>query len=132
VPVRDYTDAILAVYELNRVDLLRDVFARAYRASAGRYGEVRQGLRPPDGLHLAWNEALRDQVRAVVQERMDKATAAEHLRQWAAGNVPAPDRARVVEMAERILLALYEGNFARYRLRPSEFAAWEAVWTREG
>lgn len=131
VPVRDYTDAMLAVYELNRVDLLRDVFARAYRASAGRYGEVRQGLRPPDALHLAWNEALRDQVRAVVQGRMDKATAAEHLRQWAAGNVPAPDRARVVEMAERILLSLYEGNFARYRLRPSEFAAWEAVWTRE-
>jgi Fic family protein len=131
VPVRDYTDAILAVYELNRVEMLRDVYARAYRASAGRYGEVRQGLRMPDALHLEWNEQLREQSRAVVLGLMDKTAAAEHLRQWTASHVPAADRARVLEMAERILLALHEGNFARYRLRPSEFAAWQDVWTRE-
>lgn len=128
MPVRDYTEAILAVYELNRVELLRDVFAKAYRSSAGKYSEVRQGLRAPDALHLKWNEELRGVARAVVQAGMGKSAAAEHIRQWSIANVPIADRPRVVEMAEGILLALHEGNFARYRLRPSEFDTWQARW----
>jgi hypothetical protein len=32
------------------------------------------------------------------------------------------------KMAEAGLLNLHEGNLARYQIRPSEFAAWEAVW----
>lgn len=128
MPARDYTEAILAVYELNRVDLLRDVFAKAYRASAGRYGEVRKGLRAPDALHLKWNEELRGVARAVVQAGLGKAAAAEHIRQWSIAQVPIAERPRVVEMAEGILLAMHEGNFARYRLRPSEFEAWQARW----
>jgi hypothetical protein len=31
-------------------------------------------------------------------------------------------------MAEANLLGLHEGNFARYQLRPAEFAAWQEVW----
>ncbi len=128
VPARDYTDAILAVYELNRVELLRDVYARAYRASAGRYGEVRQGLKAPDPLSLTYHEAIRTVTREVVQGLMDKARAAEHIRHWAMGHVAMADRARVVEMAEGSLLSLHEGNFARLRLRPAEFEAWDRVW----
>jgi len=32
------------------------------------------------------------------------------------------------EIAEDELLALHEGNFARYQVRPSEFQAWQQVW----
>ncbi len=131
VPASDYTDAILAIYELNRLELMRDVFARAYRASAGRYSEVRQGLRAPDPLSLHYHEALRAVAREVVQGGMGKAAAAEHIRHWAQANVSSVDRGRVVEMAESNLLALHEGNFAKYRLRPSEFEAWQAVWSSQ-
>jgi hypothetical protein len=31
-------------------------------------------------------------------------------------------------MVESELASLHEGNFARYRVRPSEFAAWQQVW----
>jgi hypothetical protein len=34
VPVRDYTTGILGVYELNRIELLREVFVHAYEESA--------------------------------------------------------------------------------------------------
>jgi len=132
VAARDYTDAILAVYELNRIELLRDVFAKAYRASAGRYGEVRRGLKPPDPLTLAWHEALRGVAREVVQGRMDKSAAAAHIQHWARENVPGPERSRLVEIAEGSLLSLHEGNFAKFRLRPSEFEAWHAIWTQDG
>ena len=32
------------------------------------------------------------------------------------------------ELAEAELISLHEGNFARYRIRPSEFATWRQVW----
>src|SRR3546814_17093938 len=48
VPRGTYTEAILGVYELNRVDLLRDVFIWAYKRSAARYAAVRQSLGAPD------------------------------------------------------------------------------------
>ena len=31
-------------------------------------------------------------------------------------------------VAEAELLGLHEGNFARYTVRPGEFAAWHEVW----
>jgi hypothetical protein len=38
------------------------------------------------------------------------------------------DRERFAEVVEAELIGLHEGNFARYRIRPSEFAAWRRVW----
>jgi hypothetical protein len=32
------------------------------------------------------------------------------------------------EVAESELLSLHEGNFARYQIRPAEFAAWREAW----
>jgi hypothetical protein len=34
----------------------------------------------------------------------------------------------VREVAETELLGLHEGNFARYAIRPAEFAAWQEAW----
>lgn len=132
VPMRDYTDAILAVYELNRIELLRDLFARAYRASAGRYAAVRKSVAPPDPLSVAYREAVRTVARDVVQRTMSKEQAAEHIRSWAEQNIVTNDRARVVEIVETNLLSLHEGNFAKFRVRPSEFEAWQSVWNSPG
>ena len=131
LPVRDYTDAILAVYELNRVELLVDVFARAYRSSAVRYIEARRAAKMPDALLLVWDEETRRVAREVVQGLKDKAAAAEHIRRWSMESLPIADRGRVVELVERSLLSLHPGNIAKYRLRPSEFDAWQTVWTRQ-
>ena len=130
VPVRDYTDGILAVYELNRVDLLRDVFAWAYERSAGRYASIRQEIGEPDPVQVRYRGEIKDRIREVVANRLGKLAAAESLRRWAAQNITASDRARFIEIVEERLLALNEGNIARVRVRPLEFAEWWPVWTR--
>ncbi len=129
VSVRDYVDGILAVYELNRVDLLRQVFAEAYRKSAGRYANLRQELGEPDPFALRYRSEIKERIRHVVVRQMDKLEAADHLRQWAGREVTASDQARFVELVEAQLLQLHEGNLARVRLRPSEFAAWQPRWS---
>ena len=128
VPRDLYTSAILGVYELRRVELLRDVFLWAYRRSAARYAAVRQSLGEPDPLRLRCRTELRELVGEVVRGRMDKAQASAHVEAWTARHIDEPDRGRFCEIAERELLSLHEGNFARYRVRPSEFAAWQEAW----
>ncbi|MGH6911960.1 hypothetical protein, partial [Hypericibacter sp.] len=123
-----YTDAILGVYELKRVDLLKDVFIWAYERSAARYAAVRQSLGEPDPFRLRHRAALQDIVGEIVRAPMDRKTAAAHIVSWVGQHIDDPDRERFRELAEREVLGLHEGNFARYRIRPSDFAAWQAIW----
>jgi hypothetical protein len=128
VPRAIYADAILGVYELNRVELLRDLFVWAYERSAARYAAVRQSLGEPDPFRLRHRAALREIVGAVVRKRMSKKQAAAHIGAWTWEHIDPSQRERFQEVAESELLSLHEGNFARYQIRPSEFAAWREVW----
>ena len=128
VPQALYTAATLGVYELRRVDLLREVFAWAYRRSCARYSAVRQSIGEPDPFRLRYRGLLADTVAEVVRSAAGKAQAVALIRQRAQAAVPEADRLRFIEVAETELLSLHEGNIARYRLRPSEYAAWQAGW----
>jgi hypothetical protein len=129
VPRALYLDAILGIYELNKVDLLRDVFIWAYERSAVRYAAVRQSLGEPDPFRFRYRTAFREIVGEVVRGRMDKKAAAAHIGAWVEKNgIPEADREKFRNMAESELLGLHEGNFARYQIRPSEFDTWRKVW----
>jgi Fic/DOC family protein len=129
VPRALYMEALLGVYELNKIDLLRDVFMWAYERSAARYAAVRQSLGEPDPFRFRHRAALRQIVGEVVRARMDKKAAAAFITAWVEKNgVPETEREKFRDMAESELVGLHEGNFARYQIRPSEFAVWQEVW----
>src|SRR5262249_47258835 len=134
--------AVLGVYELNKFDLLKDVFIWAYDRSAARYVAVRQSLGEPDPFRLRHRAALQRVVAEVIRARMDRKTAAAYIakwveerisfeEQWIQENITCDDREHFREMAENELLGLHEGNYARYEVRPAEFAAWRQVWTEK-
>ena len=123
-----YADATLGVYELKRIELLRDVFIWAYKRSAAHYVAVRQSLGEPDPFRMRHRTTLHEVVGAVVRGRVDQKQATAHVSAWAEKHVDAQERERFCEIAERELLSLHQGNFARYRIRPSEFAAWQKAW----
>lgn len=129
VPGDTYTHGMLGIYELNRVDLLCDVFLWAYERSAARYAAIRQTIGEPDPFRVRYRQALKQVVAAVIRGPMDKKTAARHIAEWAVGHVAVVgDRARFIEVAEAELMALHEGNSARYQVRPSEYQTWRKVW----
>ena len=132
VPVKTYTDAMLGVYELNRIDLLKDVFIWAYERSASRYAAVRQSLGEPDPFRLRHRDTLHEVVQTIVLERMDKKAAFSRIAVWAEKNLEAEEQDQFREVAENEILGLHEGNFARYRIRPSQFKAWRDAWDRPG
>lgn len=123
VPDRAYIDGLLAIYELNRVELLRDVYVWAYERSAQRYMAVRQSLGDPDPFRLKYRDAMISVVGHIV--RSNFLPTPDQIRLAAEDqNVPAEHTDHFVRLVQRELGSLHEGNFARYRLRPSEFRAW--------
>ena len=95
VPQQTYTEAMLGVYELNQVDLLKDVFIWAYERSASRYAAVRQSLGEPDPFRLRHRAALRALVGEVVRGRMDKKAATALCRRMG-GRAHRGRRARAI------------------------------------
>jgi len=128
VPQKTYTEAILGVYELNQVDLLKDMFLWAYERSAQQYAAVRQSLGEPDPFRIRHSASLRQVVSEVVRGRFTRGAAFTYLAHWAEEHIASADRERFREMSENELLNLHEGNFARYQIRPGEFAEWQTIW----
>ena len=100
VPERAYIGGVLAVYELNRIELLRDVLVWAYERSSARYSAVRQSLGQPDPFRLRYRALVAAVVAEVVRAPMDKRSATALARQTAMAQVPPEDQARFVEVVE--------------------------------
>jgi len=128
VPERAYIDGILGVYELNRIELLRDVFVWAYQRSCARYSAVRQSLGEPDPFRLRYRTLVAEIVAEIVRGSMDKKAATAFIKQRAMKDVPQEDQARLIEVVETEVMSLHEGNIARYRLRPAEYQIWLERW----
>jgi Fic family protein len=128
VPQRAYIDGLLGVYELNRVELLRDVFVKAYERSCARYSAVRQSLGEPDPFRLQYRTVIIETVGEIVRKVIDKKAATTFIKQFANDNLPPEDQARFLEVVETEVMNLHEGNIARYRLRPSEYDIWQRNW----
>ena len=122
VPRDLYIQGLLSVYERTQVDLLKDVFLYAYERSAARYAEVRQTLGDPDPFRLRYRDAIRQVIGEVVSGRLPPTEAQQHLVTMAR-QLPEADRDTFVNVVEAELLGLHEGNYARYRISPSQFDA---------
>jgi hypothetical protein len=124
VPERAYVEGTLGVYELRRVDLLRDVFVWAYERSCQRYTAIRQTVADPDPLRLRHREKIINIIAEVIRGGQE---ASQSALEGAAQSleVPVEDQDRFVEIVLEDVANLHEGNFARYRVRLREFLAWK-------
>ena len=128
VPERAYVDGILGVYELNRTELLCDVFVWAYERSCARYSAVRRSLGEPDPFRLRYRTLVADTIAEIVRGGMDKKIAAAFIQRRAAEDVTQEDRARFIEVVETEVMNLHEGNIARYHLQPAQYQLWRESW----
>ena len=112
----------MAVYEFNRVELIRDVFVWAYERSCQKYVTVRDSLPEPDPFRLKYRATLREVIGSIIKD--GKKATVDVIREQARNLVPTDDLPRFCEVALQDLQGLHEGNIARYGLRPSEFSAW--------
>jgi Fic family protein len=127
VPNDLYFRGLLGVYELNRVELLRDLFIWGYERSAQRYAALRQSLGEPDQFRLKYREEIRILISEIVTNALPPKRASAKIRAEA-NSLSEADQQKFIEVVDSELLSLHEGNFARYRIKPSEFKRWKEVW----
>lgn len=128
VPRDLYTQAVLGVYELNRVELLKEVYLWAYQRSAELYKVVQKTVGEPDPFRLKYRDALLETVGTVVRNHLNRQAALPYVEQWSRENIAQSDQVKFTEIAEEEILAMHEGNFAKYKVRPSEFESWYKIW----
>jgi hypothetical protein len=125
VPDRAYVDAVIGVYELNRIELLRDVFVWAYERSCQHYVAVRQQLVPPDTFRLRHRAEVSEVVRAIVCGGHPVSDTA--IRSAIPTTIAEGDHDRFVELIQDEFKSLHEGNAIRFGLRPLEYASWSEL-----
>lgn len=122
VPQQAYVDAMIGVYELNRIELLRDVFVWAYERSCQQYVAVKQNLVPPDIFRLRYRQALAEVVAAII--RNDEAVTEASVRARIPVAVTEADKNHFIALALAEFKALHPGNAVRFGIRALEFSAW--------
>ena len=128
VPEHAYSRAILGVYEMTRVELLRDLYVWAYERSTQEYLAIKQELAEPDPVRLAWRDFIKHAIRNVVTHPdHDPLTS---IQQATESNVPQGERSNVQALIVAELRRLHEGVLARYGLKLSEFTTWKAKHMR--
>ena len=128
VPESDYVQGLLAIYELNRIEFFRDVFIWAYERSASLYLATLEVIGPPDPFRVRYRDMIRQTIKTIVQNKMDKLNSSQFITHFANENISSEDRNRFIEVTEIEISNLHEGNFARFKIRPSEFFAWQSSW----
>ena len=123
LPAQAYTDAMLGVYELNQVALLRDVFISAYERSCQQYVAVQQNMGTPDVFRLRHWKPLREVVAAIV--RGDEALTRRNIARHLPGAVPKADRERFIALVQTEFQSLHVGNSVRFGIGPLALEAWQ-------
>ena len=123
VPQQAYVDGMIGIYELNRVELLRDVFIWAYERSCQQYVAVQQHLVPPDTFRLRYRLQLSTTVATLI--RTGKLADMGNINLAMPNTVLEEDRERFVQLIIAEFENLHAGNVVRFGLRPLEFKAWQ-------
>ena len=114
-----YIDALIGMYELNNVSLLREVYIDAYLASAENYKTLRAEVGTPEKAAVAYRDFVREAVRRCVLEW--KSFNADNVMNMATeAEIPEEDRQQVVEYVGAQFRGLHEGNAIRFKLKPED------------
>lgn len=129
VPTALYTAAMLGIYELKQIDLLKDVYFWAYRRSTNRYRAVRQIIGEPNPFVLRYRDELFTVIQQIIKNSMDRQATFHHISDWTTQHITTPDQHQFMTTTEEQIMALHEGNFARYRVTALQFSKWRDTWS---
>lgn len=114
----EYIQAIIEVYENNDISLLRKIFFRAYVGTAERYRVTKKSLTPPHPFKMKYRQFIQETVAQVVRACVNK------IPEISQKEVPLKERRQLRQFIQKELDGLHEGNYAKFRLSPSEYLKW--------
>ncbi|MDR3213436.1 MAG: Fic family protein [Azoarcus sp.] len=125
VPELAYTEGTLGVYELRRIELLRDVFVWACERSCQNYLAAAETPPTPDPLKIRYRQELAAAVQTLVRKKMPPTKP--NIWRVAGEAVPGRDRDAFARLLTEAMAHLDEGRLALYRLGQQEYGEWLAA-----
>lgn len=117
-----------AIYRIASKIWRNKVFVWAYERSCALYSTMRKSLGEPDPFRMQYRNELHQVIGEIVRHGMNKTEAIAAIRKRAAAKISLSDQPRFIEIVERELQSLHEGNIARFRLRLAEYEHWKKTW----
>ncbi|PSW34949.1 cell filamentation protein Fic [Photobacterium phosphoreum] len=124
VPEEAYSKAVLGVYEMNRIELLRDLYLWAYERSTKEYLAVKQELVKPDQQRLQYRAKIKEIVKQVI---LTPSSQPLDIIESYMSNEQETDQQNIIALALEELRRIHEGVLARYGLRPSQLEKWRKL-----
>jgi hypothetical protein len=128
VPERLYIQALLGVYELADVTLLKDVFLWAYRRSALHNRAIQESLPPPESINIRYRDLIQKCVRELVESKTPLALAAPAIAWLFGKDVIDDERNELTLVIQQELSALHESTIASYEISLDDFNQWKPGW----
>ncbi len=129
VPESDYIQGLLAIYELNRLEIFRDVFIWAYERSASVYLATLESIGQPDPFRFQYRDLIKSVIFSIVQNKLNKLESSQFISKFANKHISSDDKKHFIETVEVEVSSLHEGNFARFNIRPNDFFKWQNLWS---
>jgi hypothetical protein len=128
VPEKSYIEGTLGIYELNKIELLKDVYIWAYQRSCEKYSTVQHLIGQPDLLRFQYTDIIDKTIHKIVRDKMNKNHTIDYISSVSKSDVKEIDRQRFIEIIDRELMSLHEGNIAIYKVNEDQLHAWQHVW----
>ncbi len=126
VPKNDYISGLLAIYEFNRIEYLRDVFVFAYKRSAKKYKVVQDTLGKPDSIALKFREELSTLTKLIISDNLHGNTIIDKIGSWTKKHIDDKNQQQFSRIVEKEIASLHEGNLAIYGIKPDAFLKWHS------
>ena len=123
-----YIQALLGVYELGDVSLLRDVFLWAYRQSAMHNKTIVTSLGAPDPISVRYRGLITRSVKELVEAKTNRAVVWPAIAWLLGKDVDPNEREQLGREVEQQLLDLHEGNIKRFNISQEDFDQWKSNW----
>ena len=121
-----YVKALLGVYEMNDISLMRDLYLWAYTRSSQKYSAIQQAMGEPNLLKLKYRTQIYDIIRTIVLEKADGSQVVSRIQSLIkVHNLPTSDCTELFKVIETEIMSLHDGNIARFKISPREFQSWK-------
>ena len=128
VPERLYIQALLGVYELADVSLLKDVFLWGYRRSARHNKAIQESLPPPEPIKSRYRALILKSIKELVEAKTSQALVAPAIAWLLGKDIAADDRTKLASLIQEELSTLHEDNIDDLGISPDDFKQWKATW----
>jgi hypothetical protein len=67
-------------------------------------------------------------VSDIITKKLNKSEVPKYISRFASEHIVSDHCSRFIELVDIEVMSLHEGNFARFKVKPSEFFEWQKRW----